>query len=56
MQVIDVWMAVVVGYECLRLGYEARSSEDLNYSEFPVRLVTSAVMVMLLAFTWYFAQ
>ncbi len=52
----DVWMAVIVGFECLRLGYEVSKADDLGTGDLPGRLFVSATMLTMLAFAWYFSQ
>ncbi len=55
MQVHDVWMAVIVGFECIRLGYEI-STVQVGHTDHVGRGFTSGIMVVLLMFAWYFVQ
>ena len=55
MQEYDVWMAIVVGYECMRLGYEVSRVGEIG-DDFPGGLFASITMVILLVMAWAAAQ
>ena len=56
MTVIDTWFAVLIGYECMRSGFELSASQPTINEDPPIRLFVSMIMIAALGTAWHYAQ